>query len=256
MHCPSSGLPDWPPCRRRPRCWRCGAGRSWRQPARGSRRPTCSRTAWLATSWPCSRDREIATLEGLIAAPPLARAGRTDFDFEVSRSETPGSWPRRVRVSWYEADQLPAVGERWRFELRLRCRRGFLNPGAPDRELALLRERIDATAYVAGKSRPARIGAPVAKPIERLRARIAGAVAGCSASGSHGRRAAGPRGRRPRRHSRPAVGSVLGDRSRAPDGDLRAARHGMCAVRAGGTRQVWRASRRWPACPQGSWPRA
>ncbi len=145
---------------------------------RGSRRPTCSPNAWLATSWPCSRDRETATLEGRIAAPPLARAGRTDFDFEVSRGESSGPWPRRVRVSWYEADQLPAVGERWRFELRMRCRRGFLNPGAPDRELALLRERIDATAYVAGKSRPARIGAPVAKPIERLRARIAGAIAG------------------------------------------------------------------------------
>ena len=133
--------------------------------------------AWLATSLPCSRERETATLEGRIAAPPLERAGRTEFDLEVSRDESSGPSPGRVRVSWYEADRLPAVGERWRFELHLRCRRGFVNPGAPDRELALLRERIDATAYVTGKSRPERLGAPAAKPIERLRARIAGAIA-------------------------------------------------------------------------------
>ncbi len=134
-------------------------------------------SAWLATAWPCSRDRETAVVEGRIASPPLLREGRTDFDLEVIRVEAPAPWPRRVRVSWYEADALPAVGERWQFDLRLRCRRGFANPGAPDRELALLRERIDATAYVAGKNPPRCIGRPDARPIERLRARIAGAIA-------------------------------------------------------------------------------
>lgn len=131
----------------------------------------------LANAWPCSRDRESTQVEGRIAAPPQVREGRTDFDLEVNRVGAPGPWPRRVRVSWYEPDQLPSVGESWRFELRLRCRRGFQNPGGMDRELTLLRERIDATAYVVSKSRPGRLGPATAKPIERLRARIADAIA-------------------------------------------------------------------------------
>ncbi len=134
-------------------------------------------TTWVATSWPCARDREVATLEGQVASPPLVRPGRTDFDLEVTRSAAPGPWPRRVRVSWYEADRTLAPGEHWRFDLRLRCRRGLVNPGAPDRELALLRERIDATAYVAANAEPVRLAAPQSGSLERLRARIAGSIA-------------------------------------------------------------------------------
>jgi len=134
-------------------------------------------TAWMATSWPCARDREVAILEGQVDGPPLVRPGRTDFDLEVTRGDAPGRWPRRIRVSWYEADRQLAPGERWRLELRLRCRRGLVNPGAPDRELALLRERIDATAYVAGNSTPVRLAVTQARPFERLRARIAGSIA-------------------------------------------------------------------------------
>lgn len=137
----------------------------------------------LATAWPCSRDRETTSVEGRIAAPPLVREGRVDFDLAVVRVDAVPPWPRRVRVSWYEPDRLPSAGERWRFELRLRCRRGFLNPGAPDRDLALLRERIDATGYVAGKSRPECLGPAESLPVERLRARIAGAIAAALPAG-------------------------------------------------------------------------
>jgi competence protein ComEC len=140
-------------------------------------------SASLATAWPCTRDRETAPVEGWVATSPLVREGRIDFDLEVIRVAAPEPWPRRVRVSWYEPDTLPAVGERWRFDLRLRCRRGFVNPGSPDRELALLRERIDATAYVAGKSRSACLAAAQARPIERMRARVAGAIAAALPAG-------------------------------------------------------------------------
>jgi len=133
-------------------------------------------TTWVATGLPCARDREIATVEGQVIGPPIVRPGRTDFDLAVTRSAVPGPWPRRVRVSWYEADRTLAPGERWRLALRLRCRRGLVNPGAPDRELALLRERIDATAYVTGNSTPVRVAEPQARSLERLRARIAGSI--------------------------------------------------------------------------------
>jgi len=134
-------------------------------------------TEWTSTGWPCVRDRETTIVEGLIAGQPLVREGRTDFDLAPVRMDAPGLRPRRVRVSWYDAKSLPSPGETWRFELRLRCRRGFANPGAPDRELTLLRERIDATAYVAGKSAPERLDVPASPSLERLRARIAGAIA-------------------------------------------------------------------------------
>jgi competence protein ComEC len=131
----------------------------------------------LADGWPCARDREAVTVTGRVAAPALEREGRTDFDLAVTDASTGGPLPRRVRVAWYEADRLPRPGEIWRLELRLRCRRGFVNPGTQDRELALLRERIDATATVVGKSRPERIAGPDSHPVERVRARVAGAIA-------------------------------------------------------------------------------
>ena len=134
-------------------------------------------TTWTATAWPCTRDRQAVTVEGRVAAPPLVREGRTDFELVAAAIDGEAHRPRRIRVSWYDAESTPSPGERWRFELRLRCRRGFVNPGAPDRDLALLRERIDATAYVAGKSTPERLASSSAGSLERLRARIAGAIA-------------------------------------------------------------------------------
>ena len=133
---------------------------------------------WLDSGWPCMRDREAVELTGIVSAPPLEKVDRTDFDLDVIRASAPGPWPRRARLSWYEADRRPAPGECWRFEVRLRCRRGFANPGAQDRELALLRERIDATGYVSGGSQPERLSLPADHPVERLRSRIAGAIAG------------------------------------------------------------------------------
>lgn len=131
----------------------------------------------LALAWPCARDREVAEIEGRIAEPPLAREDRTDLDLDVTRFPAPGPAPRRVRLAWYEADRFPAAGETWRFTATLRCPRGFANPGAPDRELALLREGIDATGTVAAGIAPFPVAGPAGHPVERLRARIAQAIA-------------------------------------------------------------------------------
>lgn len=137
----------------------------------------------LASAWPCTRDREPASLVGVVAGPPLEREGRVDFDLEVTGASMPAPWPRRLRLSWYEADRSPRPGETWRLSAKLRCPRGFANPGAPDRELSLLREGIDATGYVAGDERPERAAAPARRPIERLRAHVAGAIAAASPPG-------------------------------------------------------------------------
>ena len=133
----------------------------------------------LAAAWPCARDREVVTLEGRIAEPAMVRPERTDFDLDVDAVSGAGdpSLPRRLRLTWYEAAGLPRAGERWRFDVRLRCPRGFANPGAPDRELALLREGLDATGYVAGTQGAERIGARRDRGVQRLREKVAGSIA-------------------------------------------------------------------------------
>jgi competence protein ComEC len=138
--------------------------------------------AWLAAAtavegaWPCARDRAIAALEGRIAAPPVVRTDRTDFDLELANAPARRLGIDRVRLSWYDAADLPRAGESWRLHARLRCPGGFANPGAADRELALLREGIDATGYVAGDRAPERRSLPPAATVERLRERVAATI--------------------------------------------------------------------------------
>src|SRR5688572_29125079 len=127
----------------------------------------------LAGDWPCARDREIVEVTGRVAAPAVARDYRTDFDLEPGE---PG-FPARIRVSWYEPSALPMPGERWRLALRLRCRAGLVNPGAPDREFDLLRQGIGATAYTVADDPPVRLDHGQRRnAVERLRARIAAGI--------------------------------------------------------------------------------
>src|SRR5688572_27487788 len=126
-----------------------------------------------ADAWPCARDRDTVEVTGHIALPPVVRPDRTDFDLETVHP----AQPRKVRLSWYDADRLPRAGELWRIRARLRCPRGYANPGSPDRELALLREGIDATGYVVDGATAERIGDTSAPDVERLRERVAGAIA-------------------------------------------------------------------------------
>lgn len=136
----------------------------------------------LAQDWPCARDREQLEIEGRVVSPPERRPGRVDFDFAPGPAGRRQGVPPRVRLSWYEPDALPAPGERWRLEARLRCRSGLANPGGSDRELALLRSGIGATGYVAGPA-PARLGGgPLASPVSWLRSRIAGRIARATAA--------------------------------------------------------------------------
>jgi competence protein ComEC len=138
---------------------------------------------WLASAWPCSHDREVVALTGRVSAPALEREDRTDFDLDVIEASAPRPWPRRVRLAWYEAVQKPSPGECWHLAARLRCRHGFANPGAQDRELALLAERIDATGYGASDDGPRRLTVPPRQPIERLRERIADSISDAVAPG-------------------------------------------------------------------------
>ncbi len=137
----------------------------------------------LVGSWPCARDGQTVELDGRVSAPAIVRPDRTDFDLESRYASSGRSAPRRIRLSWYDADRVPHVGERWRVTAKLRCPRGFANPGAPDRELALLREGIGATGYVVNGLSPERLDGPVVHGVERLRERVAGAIAAALPAG-------------------------------------------------------------------------
>lgn len=123
---------------------------------------------------PCTERRERLEYSGWIASVPEQRPGKLDFDFL-----TVGSGPSRMlRVAWYEASGAPAVGERWRLPLRLRCRRALLNPGVFDRELDLLRRGYAATAYVAPRDgQPRREAVADGWPIQRMREAVGAAIA-------------------------------------------------------------------------------
>jgi competence protein ComEC len=133
---------------------------------------------WVAGDFPCARDREEVGLTGVIATPALPRAGRIDFELDVIEPDRSRLTARRLRLSWYEPTALPLPGQLWRMTARLRCRNGMSNPGAPDRELDLLRQRIGATGYLVSGSPPVLIeDRPARRPVQRLRARIAAALA-------------------------------------------------------------------------------
>ncbi|MEM7503338.1 MAG: DNA internalization-related competence protein ComEC/Rec2 [Pseudomonadota bacterium] len=61
---------------------------------------------------------------------------------------TLGGLPRRLRVTWYDGDVTPKIGECWWLTVRLRRPRGFANPGGFDYEGWLFRNGIGATGYV------------------------------------------------------------------------------------------------------------
>ncbi len=77
--------------------------------------------------------------------------------------------PQRVRVSWYEPDVLPRLGDIWQFELRLRRPRSNRNPGTFDYEAWLFRERVGAVGYVVNSHRNRLLRSGELSATERLR---------------------------------------------------------------------------------------
>ena len=56
--------------------------------------------------------------------------------------------PAKIRLSWYDAPEIPRIGETWHLQVRLKRPRGFKNGPGFDYELWLARQRIGATGYV------------------------------------------------------------------------------------------------------------
>ena len=114
--------------------------------------------------------------QSLVGADVVARVRIADFPQQgrvlrllVESVDTP-ALPSRLRLSWYDATERPALGECWLMTLRLRRPRGFSNPGRFDYEQWLLRKRVGATGYVRSGRRAPTCDAPGL--IDRLRGRL------------------------------------------------------------------------------------
>ena len=84
--------------------------------------------------------------------------------------------PRRIRLTWYEPDAIPSIGETWRLHARVKRPRGYANPGGFDFEGWLFRQRIGATGYVLTDALSYRIHGEQPGLVSRIRERFVARV--------------------------------------------------------------------------------
>lgn len=106
----------------------------------------------------------------------LARVRVADFPKVVGSSvsmqiEPAGDLriPARSQVTWYDPPTLPAIGDIWEFELRLRRPRGNSNPGVFSRENWMFRQNLHASGYVVPGKRNRLIQTGSLSPVEMYR---------------------------------------------------------------------------------------
>ncbi|HEY6644908.1 DNA internalization-related competence protein ComEC/Rec2 [Povalibacter sp.] len=112
----------------------------------------------LADDLPSQLEGEDLLVRGDIASLPDARG--TDVQFEFVVTQAAAGVPSRIRLSWYDAGELPRPGESWQLNVRLKRRNGFANPGGYDYEAQLFRQGVGATGYVRDDSRNRRLSPP------------------------------------------------------------------------------------------------
>lgn len=83
-----------------------------------------------------------------------------------------GAFPKRLRLSWYDAPLPPKGGETWRFTVRLKPPRGMLDPGQFDYEAWLFRHGIGATGYVRESAPPERLAPAGRFSVDGLRQEV------------------------------------------------------------------------------------
>src|SRR5579859_810210 len=113
---------------------------------------------------------------GWVHSIPQVRGRLQEFEFAVETLDgyAPGQGiPSLIRLSLDPSVALPQAGEHWRFDLRLRRPRGFMDPGAFDYEGWLFRHGMGAIGYgIAGT----RLDAGMRYPLLRLRAALEGRI--------------------------------------------------------------------------------
>jgi competence protein ComEC len=106
---------------------------------------------WIA-AWCVIDDRLDPVMQGetisvIARIADFPRTTGTTLRFVVEPQNRP-DLPARVRLSWYEPETAPALGEVWQLHARMRRPHGYFNPGGFDYEGWLFRQRIGASGYV------------------------------------------------------------------------------------------------------------
>jgi competence protein ComEC len=128
---------------------------------------------------PAEIENKTITVIGRIADLPQHQPHSVRFNFKVVEAfhnKQPVIVPKLVRLSLYgkyrDKPWDPAIGSRWRLEVRLKNPHGFQNPGGFDYEAYLFSRHIRATGYVVSKSRRLYLGQDQHHGFDRLRQRI------------------------------------------------------------------------------------
>jgi competence protein ComEC len=100
-------------------------------------------------------------VQGTVADLPGKRPNRSvRFLFHTDRLDAGNGWnkfARTFRLSWYQTQEIPALGERWQLAVRLKRPHGNANPGGFDYERWLFQQGISATGYVRDDRRNRRL---------------------------------------------------------------------------------------------------
>lgn len=129
--------------------------------------------AMWAAAWNVIDDRLDPVMQGettsiVARIADFPRSTDQTLRFMVRQAERP-DLPARIRLSWYEPELVPRVGEVWQLRVRLRRPHGYANPGGFDYEGWLFRQRIGATGYVIRHADNQRLGTVSPGRIARFR---------------------------------------------------------------------------------------
>lgn len=131
---------------------------------------------------PAQLQGRTVLVEGVVMNRPDRRdVRRLRFQLHVNRLHDGTDWQNvntRIRLDWYDTQEAPASGERWRLAVRLKPPGGFANPGGFDYERWLYQQRIRATGYVRSDPRNRRTAAGQPSGLQALRNRLADALEG------------------------------------------------------------------------------
>ncbi|GAA5217556.1 DNA internalization-related competence protein ComEC/Rec2 [Corallincola platygyrae] len=94
--------------------------------------------------------RDITTTNKIISLPQRIDDGWR-FVAET-KQEGEEAWHGTLRLSWYRTDEIPKMGEIWRFDVRLKPPVGFANQSGRDYERFLLSQGLHGTGYVRSKA--------------------------------------------------------------------------------------------------------
>jgi len=97
-------------------------------------------------------------LSGEVKSLPVYDDQHVTFEFTIKKLwnidalgvklESPNFYPSKVRLQWYNGDNILQPGQSWLLLVRLKRPHGNLNPGGFDREQWLFKKGIGATGYV------------------------------------------------------------------------------------------------------------